>query len=134
MALRHQHHQPLLDRHQRLHGGVGRRPEHQREIDAVIHEIGNRIDVIQHPHVEIDLGVALTEIRDHARQEIERQRLAAGDAHGAAAQAAQVLDVGAGALQVGTLLAYIAHEHLAGGGQPHAARLALEQRRAEFLL
>ena len=78
-------------------------------------------------------GWRLAEFGDGARQKIERQRLAAGDAHGAAAQALQVLDLRLHALGVAALLAQIIDEYFAGGSKPHAARQAFEQRRAEFL-
>ena len=78
--------------------------------------------------------MARAELGDLARQEVERQRLAAGDAHGAAAQALEVLDLRLHALDAAVLLAQVVDENLAGGGEPHAARPALEQRRAELLL
>ncbi len=132
MILGHQHDEALLDGCQRLHGGIRRRPKHQGEIDTVIHEFGDGVDVIEHADIEVDLAVPCAKFRDHPRQEIERQRLAAGNAHGAAAKTAQILDVRPRAFQFRALLANVADKHLAGGGEAHAARLALEQRRAEF--
>jgi hypothetical protein len=90
--------------------------------------------VVEHLDVERHQRMALAELGDLARQEIEGERLAAGDAHGAAAQPLEVLDLRFHALDAALLLAQIMHEHLAGGGEPHAARPALEQRGAEFLL
>ncbi len=90
--------------------------------------------MVEHLHVELHERKARPIGGDLARQEVERERLAAGDAHGAAPQALQVLDLRLHALDVGGLLADIMHEQFAGRGEPHAARAALEQRRAEFLL
>ena len=46
----------------------------------------------------------------------------------------QILDLRLHALDVAVLLAQVMDEHFAGGGEPHAARPALEQLRAELLL
>ena len=111
-----------------------RRPEHQHEVDLVGRERRHRLLVVEHLDVERHERMALAELGDLARQEIERERLAAGDAHGAAPQALEVLDLRVHALDVAVLLAQVVDEHLAGGGEPHAARPALEQRGAELLL
>jgi hypothetical protein len=50
------------------------------------------------------------------RQELERQRLAAGDADGTASQPLQVLDLRLHAFHVAVVLAQEIDEHLAGGG------------------
>ncbi len=78
--------------------------------------------------------MALAEFADLARQEFQRQRLAAGDANGAAPHALEVFDLRLHALDVAVLPAQIVDEHLAGSGEPHAARAAFEQVGAEFLL
>ena len=134
MVGRHDRDDALFQRHQRLEIREKRRPEHQDEIDLVGGERRHRLLVVGDLDVECDQRVPLAELADLARQEIERQRLAAGDAHGAAAQSFQVLDLRLHALDVAALLAQIMDEHLARGGEPHAARPALEQRRAEFVL
>ena len=72
------------------------------------------------------------EVGDARRQEIERQGLAAGDLYRAPPQASEVLDLRQHPLGFGDLAARIAHEHLARGRQPHAARTALEQRRSDL--
>ena len=90
--------------------------------------------MVEHLDVEAHQRVAGAKFGDLARQEVERQRLAAGDAHGAAAQALQILDLRLHALDVAVLLAQVMDEHFAGGGEPHAARPALEQLRAELFL
>ena len=76
----------------------------------------------------------LAKFGDGARQKIERQRLAAGQPHGAAPQTFEVLDLRFHALGFAALLAQIIDENLAGGGQPDAARQPFEQRRVEFFL
>ena len=83
---------------------------------------------------KLTMRMARAERGDLPRQKIERQRLAAGDAHGAAAQSLEILDLRLHPLDVAVLLAQVVDEHLAGGRQPHAARPALEQLRAELLL
>ena len=90
--------------------------------------------MVGHLDGEGDLRMAASEFGDRARQEFERKRLAAGDAHGAAAQTLEILDLRFHALDVAALLAQVMNEHLAGGGQANAARPALEQLRAEFIL
>ena len=135
MVRRHHGDEALLERHQRLEVRQERRPEHQHQIDLVGGERRHRLFVVEHLDVEADQRMELAELGDLARQEIERQRLAAGDAHGAAAQApcrSSICDFMRSTSPL--LLAQVMHEHLAGGGQPHAARPALEQLRAEFLL
>ena len=77
--------------------------------------------------------MVLAEFGDLPRQEIERQRLAAGDPHGAAPQAFEILDLRLHAFDFAVLAAQIVDEDLAGGGEAHAARPAVEQRRAKFL-
>ena len=132
MIGRHQRDQPLLERHQRTEIRQIGRAEHQREIDLVIGEALHRLDVILHPHVEMHERKARAIGGDLARQKFEHQRLAGGDAHGAAAQALQILDLRAHAVEIGGLAADVMDEQFAGGGQPHAARTPLEQRRVEF--
>ncbi len=134
MAGRHDGDQTLFEPHQRLEARQERRPEHQDEIDLVGGERRHRLLVVEHLDVECDERMQLAELADLARQEIERERLAAGDAHGAAAQSAQVFDLRLHAVDVVALLAQVMHEHFARGGEPHAARPALEQPRAEFVL
>ena len=90
--------------------------------------------MVEHLDVERDQRMAGAELGDLARQEVEREGLAAGDAHGAAAQALQILDLRFHALDAAVLLAQVMNENLAGGGEPHAARPALEQLRAELFL
>ena len=77
--------------------------------------------------------MGLAEFGDLARQEIERQRLTAGDAHGAATQSFEVLDLRFHALDFAVLPAQIMDKDFAGGGEPHAARTAVEQSRPEFV-
>ena len=79
-------------------------------------------------------GCVLPELADHAGQKPRRQRLAGDQAHAAAAQALQFLDLRAHTLQVGGAATDVAHEQLAGRGQAHAARQSLEYRRAELVL
>ena len=69
-----------------------------------------------------------------SRQEVERQRLAAGNAHGAAAQSPEILDLRLHALETAVLLPEVVDENLASGREPHASRPALEQLRAKLLL
>ena len=134
VVVRHHRDQALLDRHQRPEAGVERRAVDRDEIDRVGLELGHGAIVIGHPHLERDIGVASPEGGDLTRQEVVGERLAAGDPHGAALEPAQILDLRLHPLDVAGLLAQIAHEHLAGCGEAHAARLALEQRGAELLL
>ena len=72
--------------HQRLEVRQERRPEHQHEIDLIVRERGHGLLVVEHLDLEADQRMARAKRGNLARQEIERQRLAAGDAHGAAAQ------------------------------------------------
>jgi len=76
----------------------------------------------------------LAEVPDHLGQEARRQRLAGHHLHLAAPQALQLLDLRAHVRQLGGAAADVAHEQLARRRQAHAARQALEDRRAEFLL
>ena len=46
----------------------------------------------------------------------------------------EILDLRLHALETAVLLPQVMDENLAGGGEPHAARPALEQLRAELLL
>ena len=134
MIARHQRDQALLERHQWLEIGEIGRAEHEHEIDFVVRKLRHRAFVVEHAHVEMHQRKARAEIRDLARQEIERQRLAAGDAHGAAAQTFQILDLRFHQIDVGGLFADVADEQFAGRRQPHAARLALEQFGVELFL
>ena len=77
--------------------------------------------------------MAFAKFADLARQKFERQRLAAGDAHRSAPHAFEVLDLRFHPLDIAVLPPQIVDEHLARGGEPHAARPALEQLGAEFL-
>src|SRR5262249_43982100 len=52
----------------------------------------------------------------------------------AAAQAAQLLELGAGAAEILLPAAHALDQDLAGGGEAQAARQALEERRAELVL
>jgi hypothetical protein len=60
--------------------------------------------------------------------------LAACNAHCAAAQPLEVLDLRSHTLYAAVLLAQVVHENLARRDEPHAARPTLEQRRAELFL
>jgi len=86
MVDRHDGDETLLERHQRLEVGHERRPEHQHQVDLVGGQRRHGLLVVEHLDVERHQRMPLAELGDLARQEIERERLAAGDAHGAAAQ------------------------------------------------
>ena len=90
--------------------------------------------MVKHLDVERHQRMTLAEFADLARQEFQRQRLAAGDANGAAPHALEVFDLRLHAFDVAVLPAQIVNEHLAGSGQSHAARAAFEQVSAQFLL
>ncbi len=134
MILGHHRDQLLFERHQRLEVREKRRPKHDDEIDLVGGERRHRPLVIDHFDVESTQRMGLAKFADLARQEIECERLAAGDAHRAAAQAFQVLDLRFHALDFAVLAAQVMDEDLARRGEPHAARPPIEQRRAEFIL
>ena len=134
MVFCHHRDQLLFERHQRLEVGEKGRAEHHHEIDLVGRERRHRPFVVDDFHLERHQRMGFAEFGDLPRQKIERQRLAAGDAHRAAAQALEVLDLRLHALDFAVIAAQVVDENLAGGGQPHAARPAVEQRRAEFAL
>ena len=134
MIRRHQRDETLPQAHQRLEVRQERRTEHEHEIDLVGRKRRHRALVVEHLHVELHQRKLRPIGRDLARQEIERERLAACDANGAAPQALQILDLRLHPLDVAGLLADVAHEQLAGRGEADAPRAALEQRRAELFL
>ena len=124
--------QPLLERHQRTEIRQIGRAEYQREIDLVIGKALHRLDVILHHHLEMHERKPRAVGCDLARQEFQYQRLAGGNAHGAAAQPLQILDLRTHPVEVGGLAADMMDEQFTGRGQPHAARAPLEQRRLQF--
>ena len=130
----HHRHDALLETHQGLKVGEERRPENQDEIDLIIRERGHGLLVVENADPEAHHGMARAKRGNLPRQEIERQGLAAGDAHGAAAQSLEILDLRFHPLDAAVLLPQVVDEHLSGRRQPHAARPALEQLRAELLL
>ncbi len=133
MILRHHRHQFLLKRHQRLETGEKLRPEHHDKVDLEGRERRHRPFMVDDFQFERHQRMMRAEFGDLPRQKIECQGLAAGDTHGAAPQALEVLDLRLHALDFAVLAAQIVDEDLAGGSETHAARPAIEQRRAEFL-
>ncbi len=135
MVRRHHGDEALFEPHQRLEVRQERRPEHQHEIDLVGGERRHRLLVVEHLDVEGDERMQLAEFARPARG-----RKSSASAWLQAMRTvprrspSQVLDLRLHALDVVALLAQVMHEHFAGGGEPHAARPALEQLRAEFLL
>src|SRR3954453_18943515 len=89
--------------------------------------------VVEHARLESDLRMLRAECRDLPRQEVHRQRLTTGDAHGAAAQPLELLDLRFHALEIALLLAQVIDEDLAGRGEADAARAPLEQPRPELV-
>ncbi len=71
---------------------------------------------------------------DGVGDEIGRDRLRAGDPHGAADEAAQLFDLRGGGPHLHHAAPDRDEQHLAGRCQPHAARQALEQGGADLLL
>ncbi len=128
----HRGHQLLLELGQALDVGLGCQVEHQRQVGLVVAQCVQRLQVVTHACVEVHQRMRAPEGRDLARQEHRRQRLAGDDAHAAAAQALQFLDLGAHLVQRRAALADVVHEQLASGRQPHAAWQALEDRRAQL--
>ena len=110
------------------------RVEDQGQVDLEVDHRLHGLVAVQHLDVEGHGREAGLEIDDGARQEDRRQRLAAGHAHLAAAQAPQRLDLRAHVLQVGGAPARIADEEFARRRQPHAPWQALEDRRAQLAL
>ena len=96
------------------------------QIHLVGGELRHRQFVIDDLHVERHQRMRSAEFRNPPRQKFERERLAAGDPHRAAPQTFEILDLRFHALDFAALAAQIVHEHLAGRGQPHTARPALE--------
>ena len=90
--------------------------------------------MVQDPDAEADHRMAHAKFGNLPGQEVQRQRLAAGNAYGAAAQASEILDLRLHPLDPAVLFAQIVDENLASRRKPYAARPALEQLRAEFLL
>ena len=130
--------------HQRQHGrgyaagdgdaGLGGPAETQAYVGrAGTHGTGNLVRG-KHRHFEDDAAVLALEGRAQARQEFTGEGIGAGDAHLAAAQALQGLDLVERALGVQPCSARMIGQDLAGGVEHHAARAALEQRRAQPLL
>src|ERR1700678_4445984 len=77
--------------------------------------------------------MSLAKFGDLARQEIERQRLTAGNAHRSASQALEVLDLRFHPLDFAGLPAQIVDKDFTGGGEPHAAWTPVEQSGAKFV-
>ena len=125
----------LLETHQRLKIGKERRPEHQDEIDLIVRERGHGLLVVETRLTsKLTMGWRARNAAISRGRKSSAKRLAAGDAHGAAAHALEILDLRLHPLDAAVLLAQVVDEHLAGRRQPHAARPALEQLRAELLL
>ncbi len=128
-------HELLLDHDRALDVGLRRQVEHQRPGRS--RSCAARRRPARGPRCatsKATSGCALRNSHDHTRQELRRQRLAGHQAHAAAPQALQLLDFRAHPLQVGGAAADVAHEEFARRRQPHAARQALEDRRAELVL
>ena len=68
-----------------------------------------------------------------SRKELKREGLAAGDSHGAAAHALQILDLRLHAFDFAVLAAQVVDENFARSGEPHPARPAVEKRRTKLL-
>ena len=102
------------------------RPKNNHEINFVGGQRRHRPFVVDHLHVERHQRMGLAEFGDLARQEIERQRLAAGDAYGAATQSFQILDLRFHALDFAVLPAQIMDKDFAGSGESDAARTPVE--------
>jgi hypothetical protein len=130
----HDGNEALLQSHQGLEIRQVGRAKDQQQIDVVRGKRCHCLLVVQHLDLEAHRTEAFAERGHFTRQELERQRLAAGDAHGAAPQPLEVLDLRLHAFHVAVVLAQEIDEHLAGRGEPHTTRAPLEQRRTELFL
>src|SRR5262245_1407355 len=90
------------------------RPEYQHEVDFVSSERSHCTLVVEDVYVKLHEREAGTKAGDLLRQEFEGERLAASNAYGATPQSLEILDLRLQALDIGGLLADVAHEQLAG--------------------
>ena len=129
----HQGAQGLAAGEQHLHLRRGRRLQHQGEVRLELRECGHRLDVVAHLHGEGHLRELRPVGLDLVGHHVVDEGLAAGQRHVAAPDPRQVGDLRAHPLQVGALVADVAHQQFARRVEAHALRHPLEDRRAELV-
>ena len=134
--------QLVLARHQHLHAlaqplddhaaaVVERQAHTQRHVDALLQQIHRSIE---HQHFQLDLRVALEELRHQLAEHRLRQRDRAGHPHGAARRALDLCDRIGGRLRLFPHRLTVAQIGLAHLGQRQLAGGALQQTHAQLLL
>ena len=115
--------EPLVRRHRVAHGQL-RQPFQDQAVDL----LGPL-----HQQVEARLGTGALEVGHALRQEAVGEPLGAGQPDGHVAQRAALADAGGDALGLQRRGVGVGGQLAAGLAQRHAARLALEQRDAQFV-
>jgi hypothetical protein len=120
-------------RHCRQPGGAGkRRPdEGEAQIDLAARDEGRDAGGFGGVHGKADGGKLGAQAIEHARQELDKQRVDRGDRDIAGLDAAQIVDLRPYPLEIEQRVGDVAQQDRAGRRRPHAGRRAIEERGAE---
>ena len=108
--------------------------EPEREVDLAAAQQRRGVLGLGHDQRQLDAGVLGAEGGDRQRHQRRGGGLERGQPQAAAAQAGDRLQLGLGLGEPGEDRVGVAHERLAGLGQPDAARVALDERAAGLAL